>query len=492
MIVQGSFVAMALAVNVLFLLALIYSVLGTPDGLPTDDLIRLSNPEVKQPVLPVTVTVIPEAITETVLATVVQVSTATVVTTAIVTPSAAADADDEEDVSPAAIAKARLKSKTYMPKQCDDPFRRPGYLQIPKEQSALLEARYVPYYDEILELPQVQDAVDREHAVHLFDDKPVEDAVMGTAPINWISMLKEHLFYIKVGRKNARAKTLERQLSWIRNRRILMAADSIDRFMAQHFCTALDHKFVIGPDGKHTTAWCTIPSLNFTIYHWHISSMFSNRPGWWAMDQMKRVSFEDRIENVYSRYIKDVNGMNGKTPDLILYQSNLWDVRGYAKSDEYKEGIETPNTYLRRQTTWSELKFFMNRQVQFIEYLRKFFSPDVPMMMRSVIPHRDQGKSDISLYEIDRMARFVAYNLGNEVFEWSHTVPGFPEIYRDDMHVNVSAQSTVYSDMLLYYLFRAVGGAQVRGKVTRWPSESTLSQAEAWEECHPYDFLTTR
>lgn len=470
-------------------------------GISSKPATELKEPQFSLRAETVTITFTPPAETETATVTTTIVSTEAVTEFAIATETttktktatetvAALGTDDDIDPRVAAAAVRTLK-----PPQCEDPYKMPGYLQIPKGgKRKHHEARYVPYYDDLLELPQTKDAVDLEHATMLFDDEPVEDDVLKLAPINWLALLKEHVFYEKKksDKQSARQTEVREQLEWLRNRRILMAADSIDRFMAQHFCTTVDEKFEIGPEGKHTTAWCHISSLNFTIYHWHIASMFSIRPTWWAMPQMTRVSFEDRIVNMYLKTLPDVNGPNGQAPDLILYQSNLWDVRGYAKADEFKQNISTPNTYLRRQMTWNELKFYMNRNQQFIEYLRNIFTRTVPMMMRTVIPHRDQGKTDISLYEIDRMARFVAYHAGNEVFEWGLSVPGFPEIYRDDMHVDIGAHSTMYGNMMLYYLFRSLGGAQVKGQVTRWPQDSNFTVEEAWAECHHYDFLQTR
>ncbi|KAK9453432.1 hypothetical protein V1511DRAFT_504704 [Dipodascopsis uninucleata] len=374
-----------------------------------------------------------------------------------------------------------------IPVHCIDPYRQPGYLSIPNATD-FSTSRYVPFYEDVLFNRTVDYAVYPAETDNLaFSDSPVPEEILKHSPINWMALLREHVYYSKKTYTHKRKEYIDSQVDWLRNRRILMLSDSVDRYMAIHFCSAIGLEGVFGPGGKHTTAWCTVPSLNFTIYHWHVASMFTFRPDWWWMTEMEYVAWEDRLEHLYLDTLPEVIGMNGYSPDLILYQSSLWDLFAFVKN--YQENFKTTegSGSNKRQIHWSELEFYIQRSRVFIKSIRNLFGNDVPIMYRTAIQHRNAGITDLPLYNLDRAARFVAHQADIEIFDWGKMMAGFQDEFTDNMHVGLGPLSWLYSNMLMYYLFRALGGAEYRGKVVEWPSAKNITMDEAWGECHIYN-----
>ncbi|KAK9460622.1 uncharacterized protein V1516DRAFT_665018 [Lipomyces oligophaga] len=398
------------------------------------------------------------------------------------TLSGSGDLDDELD------GDRSSSYSNYKPPHCDDPYLRPGYFYRPED---VIKSAYVPYYDDLFDMPVPEWSDYPTDFNLLFDEKPIDQDLIAQAPTNWVRYIKSYVRARNMEEGEQRSSELKKwgqYVSWLRGKRILMAADSIDRFMALHLCQIVGQQssFKISTKGRHTTAWCSIPELNMTIYHWHIPSMFNNNPKWWGLDYMDHVPFEERFETIFKPTLDSVIGADGRAPDLIIFQSLLWDIRGWAKSEQYKNHVRG-GTYVSRQLYWSELVFYKNRLNKFIRTLKDIFGEDVPMLYRSALSHRSEGINDVPMYELDRMARLVAHHQSVEVMEWGLTVTGYTDIFLDDMHIGLNPHSYLYNNMMLYYLFRASGGTEVRGKITNWPDSRQLSKGDAWDECHRFN-----
>ncbi|KAK7207786.1 hypothetical protein BZA70DRAFT_265130 [Myxozyma melibiosi] len=387
-----------------------------------------------------------------------------------------------------------------------------------------------------------------------FKPGPVDESLLKQAPTDWVGHIRDYLTLLKHPDQHTHTEiqVAERKVRWLQNKRVLMLADSVDRYMAVYMCRELNLAANVSMLGLHSTAQCRIPQLNFTILHWHIASMYTARPDWWWMSHMGNISFEARNEELFMANISaeratDVFGMNGRGPDLIVYQSMLWDWTsmttsynmemgggkssgesgdhsghmehsGHGESSapqpkapkapakassgrrrlserDSERGIQARGTgeafAAQRPFHWSELDFYRARQKRFIEYYREIFGADTPFMFRAVLQTRNAASTTVPLVQLDKMARFVAHAMDVEVFDWGHTISGytqpFYDAFRDEIHPKRGAHTYIYGNMLLYYLFRASGGAEFRGKVTRWPATAGMSQAEAWNECHRYN-----
>lgn len=160
---------------------------------------------------------------------------------------------------------------------------------------------------------------------------------------------------------------------------------------------------------------------------------------------------------------------------------------GYRKSRNMSAFADV----LSRPLFWAELDFYRARQIKFIKYFRDLFGADVPMMYRAAAPRREAGPAEISIYQLDKMARLVAAYHDIEVFDWGHTLHGYGEFYKDSIHVMNGPHATVYLNMMFYYLHRASGGIEVKGTIVQTPEQAKAIEgynpADAWARCNLYN-----
>lgn len=79
-------------------------------------------------------------------------------------------------------------------------------------------------------------------------------------------------------------------------------------------------------------------------------------------------------------------------------------------------------------------------------------------MYRTHSLHRTSGGNDASLYELDRISRFIAAQHGHEVFEWGRLISAQEHLYMDKTHLSKGAASWLYMNMALGYLKRGLDG----------------------------------
>ncbi|KAJ8096606.1 hypothetical protein POJ06DRAFT_286825 [Lipomyces tetrasporus] len=245
---------------------------------------------------------------------------------------------------------------------------------------------------------------------------------------------------------------------------MLMISDSIDRFQSAFFCDLLDRAPVIG-QGRHSTYWCHIPYLNFTLMHWHIASFVTNRPpcDWW--NNMRFVTVEERWTNFFQPTFDKVIGMNGRSPDLIMLQSGLWDQQMYAFAYMTDNGEKEPD--YSRPLNWAELRFYMQRE---------------RMYRMSTFPREKSWHS--TLHDINRAARFVAHETDMEIMDFGNMVHGQEHLYFDGAHLGRGALS-IWANMWLWYLFRGQGGIEVKGRIVQMPTEDkSYNLSQNWNFCH--------
>ncbi|KAJ8102329.1 hypothetical protein POJ06DRAFT_236944 [Lipomyces tetrasporus] len=424
------------------------------------------------------------------------------------------------------------------PPHCRDPYREPGYLHVPKDVS---KTQWVVFDDQFLDRPPPSTADYPTNKEPTFSDAAPPADILAHAPHNWLLDLRRYEPIVERARRTSESadildlsadqQDLIRRVNWIHNRRLLVLGDSIDRFLIQFFCEDLHGKYQNTQNqkygGQHTTFSCQIPYLNFTIYHWHVASMYPTRPQWWWLPHVKYVAFEDRFENLFKPVWHDAVGMNGHTPDLVLFESGLWDERAlresYRNMNEPDEDKLDPETRKKkaaerketglgregRQLVWEELEFFRARMNKFIIYLREKFGQSTPMMYRSLTTRRDSNKADLPTINMDRVSRALMDRHGVEVFEWARLASGFSNQYQDYLHIGHGPLSVTWANMALYYLFRAAGGVDHNGTFLRFPDPvgqyvkdgKTILNAPTinipehpdttvdkfWTECHEYN-----
>ncbi|KAK9476743.1 hypothetical protein V1514DRAFT_344378 [Lipomyces japonicus] len=166
-----------------------------------------------------------------------------------------------------------------------------------------------------------------------------------TAPTNWMQQIKLHEALYKRSDKVRDLKSpalrpeelkklesLEQNLLWLRNSRVLLLSDFIDRYQSGFICNRIGSGLIIGRHGYQTTAHCTLKYWNATFMNLHVASLSTNRPEWWWIKEMTVVPFEERWDTFYNETIKEVVGMNGIGPDLIIVHSGLWDLSYFTTS----------------------------------------------------------------------------------------------------------------------------------------------------------------
>ena len=108
------------------------------------------------------------------------------------------------------------------------------------------------------------------------------------------------------------------ELSFMRNKHVVILGSSLDREAVIQFCRshAGASRLIGYPHGYH---YCTFPSFNFTISLWHHFGVHQST--WFhGGDKLSAgTTIEDRIEKAFLRMTVKL----GK-PDMLIFTSGLW------------------------------------------------------------------------------------------------------------------------------------------------------------------------
>lgn len=367
---------------------------------------------------------------------------------------------------------------------CEDPYRRPGYLHI--DPSDYKNTRWVPYTPEFLdaETPWYAEYPPPKNADIFFNETEPEWQFLELAstPKEWMKLaIAEHdrrTKSLEVEAQKQKAQDFlgvkdDGSMGWLWGRRLLIIGDSVDRYMMQFFCEEFGRQ--MSQPKPHTTALCEIPSLNFTLIHWHFPGSFTYKPDWWWMKDMKEIAFEERWKSMWAPMLDThVRGKDGR-PDLVLWQNGLWDQRALWEAGEaHFNGSDNVMGTRERQLVWDEVRFVASRMQKLAEKINGEFGADVPAMFRAITIHRDSNATDANLYELDRIGRAVGERNGHEVFEWGRIVTAMSMLYRDKTHTDKGPGSWLWGNMALEYLARGAG--------IRDPERSPYFNG--WGACH--------
>ncbi|KAK9479738.1 hypothetical protein V1514DRAFT_327281 [Lipomyces japonicus] len=388
---------------------------------------------------------------------------------------------------------------------CLNPYQQPGFLWYPVANSG--EERntaWIPYYDGLLDEPysllQDKTGIPADPILKNFDrdfpDGPPDEELRQTAPANWMQQLQRHDALHKRSDKVSKPKSpalkpeeikeleaLEEKLFWLRNSRVLLLSDSVDRYESGFVCFRFGGWLTISKHGYQTTADCTLKYWNATFMNWHLASLSTIRPEWWWMKDMKVVPFEQRWDAYYKETIKDIVGMNGIGPDLIIVNSALWDLSYFATGRKARG--KTKELEFGRPLNWRELRFYMQRLRAVLNRMRTEFGDNVPMLFRGVTSRNDDPMRAGAL-NLDLASRFVCRDFGIEIMEFGRLIQGYTNFYKDDVHFALGPASVLWSNMVFWHLFRARGGIEVKGEILKLPSKTDeyVTPQDAWKKCH--------
>ncbi|EXL63108.1 hypothetical protein FOCG_01490 [Fusarium oxysporum f. sp. radicis-lycopersici 26381] len=367
---------------------------------------------------------------------------------------------------------------------CEDPYRRPGYLYIPADINGTdqyKKTQWIPFTDDLLEADAPDYAVYPAAGNVIFNATEPEDEFveLASTPRQWLAeAIAESTRRKKAINANGETSVQafaemkdDGGFGWLWGRRIILFSDSVDRFMMQFFCG--EFKRGMKQPKPHTIASCDIPEFNLTFHHWHFAGSMTYRPDWWWMDDMEEISLEERWDKYWTPLHDQVRGPNGH-PDLILWQNGLWDQRAFWEAGEanHEKDVYPMGTRVR-QLVWQEIRFVAARIRTFVERIHTEFG-DAPVMFRAMTMHRESDARDASIYDLERLARATAEKAGHEVFEWGRLISSLSMLYKDQTHPGKGPASWLWGNMVLEYLARA-GGA---GDEKRKP------YFEGWDKCH--------
>ncbi|KAF4964687.1 hypothetical protein FSARC_7394 [Fusarium sarcochroum] len=396
----------------------------------------------------------------------------------------------ETETEKATRTASETSTETKTARNCEDPYRRPGFLVIPSDEEAYRETTWMPYTDKFLNAePPESAAYPPQQAELIFNDTNVpQEFLTGPGmPQQWMHIVtREYRRRRKAINhiENATASDYASMkddggLGWLWGRRILEFGDSIDRYEAWYVCQELGSEMnfpAVDPMGKerHAKGICDIPAFNVTFFVFHSAGSFTYTPRWFWYPSISIVAFEERWNKIWKPHEEPINGPNGR-PDLVLWQNGLWDQRAFTRGGHKMHQGNTTMNARYRKLVWEELRFYSSRLRKFADRMVDEF-PDTPKMFRSLTVHKKTGMEDVMVVEMDRLGRALAEQYGHEIFEWSRIISLLGDLYRDRTHPAKGALSWLWGNMVLEYLARSAG-AQVGG-TERWP------YFEGWDACH--------
>lgn len=295
-------------------------------------------------------------------------------------------------------------------------------------------------------------------------------------------------------------------LDFLRNRSVLMIGDSIDRNLATHFGrTALQgtagyHTILNPPESSHIVATklsshqvgvSHLPELNFSIANWFLMGVgVQDEVAFYHPREDLPQEFERRLETFFFPLLK---ARLLPKPDLITYNSGLWDLEYLARTRMAKYNLpdiqprtrEAPASLALSKLgdgsplSLTELAYHRARLRRFLKVLIKFIhelygdhhssvdykNSPIEIMYRSM----HLGNSTITnafaperIHQIDESNRLVAKEFNIKVFEWGKMTTGLHTQLSDpipSIHFGDGSAQYIFGDMLLFYLKRLYSGA---------------------------------
>ncbi|GKU10853.1 unnamed protein product [Fusarium langsethiae] len=374
------------------------------------------------------------------------------------------------------------------PRNCQDPYRRPGFLIIPPNKEDYRQTQWMPFTETFLESDPVSAVYPPQQEELVFNDTQVPQELLEgpEMPKQWMQIATaEHRRRVKaVKNKDATVDDFaamkdEGGLGWLWGRRVVEFGDSVDRYEAGYTCKEFGHEMYfpkVHPIEKFPKGICEIPSFNLTFVVFHSAGGFTYRPKWFWYKEMRIIPFEERWKKLWKPHQEPIQGPNGR-PDLLLWQNGLWDQRGFQVGGRKHHDANTTVGQWSRQLVWEELQFYTSRLKVYVEMLVKEF-PDTPMMFRTLTYHQHTGMSDAMMPEMDRVGRAMAEKYGHEIFEWARMIHLLGKHWADRTHPAEGALSWLWGNMVLEYLARSARARVAAGGEERYP------YFEGWDACH--------
>ncbi|KAK9235096.1 hypothetical protein V1525DRAFT_285473 [Lipomyces kononenkoae] len=364
-----------------------------------------------------------------------------------------------------------------------------------ENRTAIDNTTWVPFYSGLLD-KQFSQIWDTNGAP---TDKIVDDTryfpnnfppndLLKNAPTQWFQLLRQHKNAADTvsaekesGVKSESAKTLrelDKKLYWLKNRSLLVVGDSVDETLVSHLCNSFGASLEYGPtnDSNETSiATCKIKEWNLTITHWQLGCVGSHCRTWATIE-----SIDQKWDRYFIPTSASVVGQNGASPDLVIFQLGLWGEQFFI--DQYRKYIHEKKLDYSRSLNVKELVVYKRVLGRTISKLRDIYGRHIPILYRTVAL-RNTEEPDAAALNLDRAARSACHELDVEIMDFGWLVRGYYSFYSDDVNIDKSPLSTLWVNMVFWYLFRTQGGVEVRGDLVRM-ADMYMTTADAWNMCH--------
>ncbi|KAK9427239.1 hypothetical protein V1505DRAFT_380817 [Lipomyces doorenjongii] len=371
--------------------------------------------------------------------------------------------------------------------ECINPYAQPGFIWM-ENRTTINNTTWVPFYNGLLDkqFSQLWDTkgvpVDKiVNDTRYFPNNFPPNDLLKNAPTQWFQLLRQYKNAADTvstekgpSRKSESVKTLrelEKQLYWLKDLSLLVVGDTVDETLVSRLCNSFDASLEYGPTNNSnetsTTASCNIREWNLTITHWQFGCVGNHCRTWETVES---------IDHKWDRYFIPTSGsvvrQNGVSPDLVIFQLGLLGEQFFV--DQYRDYSRSLNI--------RELAVYTRLLRRTISKLRDIYGYHVPILYRTVAL-KNTNQPEVAVLNLDSAARYACRTLDVEIMDFGWLVRGYYSFYSDDVNIDKSPLSTLWVNMVFWYLFRTQGGVEVRGDLVRM-ADMDMTTDVAWNMCH--------
>ncbi|CED83750.1 SGNH hydrolase-type esterase domain [Phaffia rhodozyma] len=252
---------------------------------------------------------------------------------------------------------------------------------------------------------------------------------------------------------------------WAQNKTILGIGDSLMRNNVDTFTKHIGnmtigrqpHQFT-DPQGSKWSGsqqmyLIHVPHVNLTVANWFHNGMIEHEVDGFFTNESTPQVFEQKFNNVFLPTLYEEGGLNGRVPDMIIFESLSWDLVLLARLAN--DAGDT--RYAGRPFDDIELDWYRGRMIEVLALLRKTF-PRTKIVMQT--PHigirqPQSAFAPIRKFQQGQMVSSIALETGYDLFDWGRIVSTLDNELTDGLHFSAGVNSWLWGEMLLYYLRRA-------------------------------------
>ncbi|KAL7410801.1 hypothetical protein BDY24DRAFT_168237 [Mrakia frigida] len=204
--------------------------------------------------------------------------------------------------------------------------------------------------------------------------------------------------------------------------------------------------------GSHHQGVVDVPVIDLKMINLFHQGMVESPVDGFFYNQSLPQRFEDKLADVFLPSLVDPQGLNGRVPDLIIFETLSWDLAllsNLARSCG-------DHRYAGRPLDDGEIAFLRGRIFEVLGVLRTTF-PTTKIILQT--PHLGAKPahhvfSPIRKFQQAQIMHSVALETGVELFDWGRIVSPLSHEMADGLHFHPGAATWIWGEMLLYFLQR--------------------------------------